>query len=184
MNMVDLSSVEAAYEQRRYETARRLAQTLLQSGSDSDELRVLLHQSLRALGEIPEATHVLRDSPRLLRTSRAWTLLGRSSYLLTTNNSYRTSEEEAQGYTLEQYTAKYQARADQEFGKARELLANDEDRMFLAKLLRWSGRGSLAAEVWQEPQVVREKPPPEGVGSVRRAWPAVSQDSAMRSSPP
>lgn len=129
----------------KFETARRLGAAHLAVAVDNDEIRLLMHESLRRLGDISRAGVLLRDSPTLLRTSRTWALLAEDHYLLTVNNSFRTSAEGAAGLTLEEYQQKHEALADQYFAKAEDHAHSADDRDFLAARLRRSGRSDAAA---------------------------------------
>ena len=162
-----VETVRHALDGRRYETARRLALALQAAGDDTDEVRLLLHEALRRLGDISAARRVLTDAASLLETCRGRALLAEDSFLLTRNNSYRTSEEKARGLTLEEYEQKHDALADEGFAAAEALVKNDADRAWLAGVLHRCKRDA-AAEAMLPPVETPAKKPTVQRGPVGR----------------
>ena len=168
-------AIAASLAQRRYETARRLAvRALDEADGDDDAVRLLLHDALQHLGDIPAARRAILGSATLPDTCRGQTRLAEDCYRLTVNNAYRTSAEQRQGLTLEQYIDKYDALATEGFAAATALVRDDDDRHELAAALRRCKRRDAADAICPPPEAMPPEARPPG------AWPGSGAEAELR----
>ena len=141
--------IRKALDGQRFETARRLAQAALDARPDpgiAKALRLVLHEALRALGDITDARAVLEalapgDEEDRLRVAL---LLGEDYHRLSAYDFYRISEEKERGLTGDEYAGKYSALAEREFRKAILLADTQPRRKWVVQVLRACDRGDLA----------------------------------------
>lgn len=118
--------------------------------AESNDVRLLLHEALRALGDIPAAKAALDalaprdDDERLLVVL----LLGEDFHRLAAYDFYRASAEKARGLTGDEYAELYEGHADRAFAEALELAGDDPTRMSkVAESMRRCNRAGAAVAV-------------------------------------
>lgn len=146
---IDQVTVRDALEGQRFETARRMALTALDAlpkDEPDQDLRLLLHDALCALGDIGAAREVLaefrsrNDDERL----RLALLLAEDFHRLSAYDFYRSSPEKAQGLTGDEYADKYESLADCEFASALVLADTPSRVERVAEALRRANRRAKA----------------------------------------
>ncbi|MEI8196656.1 MAG: carboxypeptidase-like regulatory domain-containing protein, partial [Phycisphaerae bacterium] len=147
-----VASIRRTLAERRYETARRQAEAALASaGQDRQrELLWLLFEARQHLGEMPAALAVLERlaSPQTLQTHeeklRITLRKAQTYHKLAHYDFFRTSAENAAGYTGEEYELKYQQLATAAFADAQAAAGSAAERAQVAAVLRECRRQAQA----------------------------------------
>lgn len=163
VNTVTGAEVQAVFAAQRWETARRLClQALAAAGAAPPELTLLLHDTLRQLGDPREAARVLAaampadDTARLVFVLR----LADDCRRLSNYDFFRGSEYEKRGLTGDEYADLMLADMRRHLDTARPLAVTPEQKQLLGEGLRACGLTAEAAALVPTPApvVTRSEP--------------------------
>ena len=169
------STGKQALEHKRYETARRIALSLLETpqGDRYAQLQ-LLHEACRNLGDPAAARAALEqiqpaDDGQRLEVSL---LLAEDYYILATVGAhYRVSAEAAVGLTIDEYQLKMTNLMADLFERCLPLAKTDAQRREVAAVLSRCGRQEQAAKLTGAQAQAVPSSPPE---TIRGAWGSVA----------
>ncbi len=148
MTEASLPEAKQALEHKRYETARRLALSLLQTNpGDRYASLHLLHEAFRRLGDPAAARGAIEQIQPAddLRRLEVLLLLVEDYYLLAVDSQYRLSEEAKAGLTLDEYQQKMASLMSGLVERCLPLARTAQQRREVAAVLRRCGRQEQAA---------------------------------------
>ena len=164
-----ITQIEEALAQQRYESARRLAVAALADLPPSEtavagRILRLHHAALRMLAEFPAARASLDAVVAQSEDDRRELLLLQAEdlHILSTETHYRDSDEARLGLTNEQYIAKYTKVADDKFREAASLAETADQHERVAAMLYRTKRAWLAAELGLPEPIGAEQAPKPG----------------------
>ena len=166
-----LDHIRHVLQERKLETARRLCLQELASATPATRpaLTALLHDALRAEGDLREAIHQVEAVPATSDADRlaAALLLAEDYHRLSEYDFYRGSDYEKRGLTGEQYADLMQADATRYFAAATALATTPELRERVATCLRHCGRKTEADQLAPQAPAIAAESAPVATGSVR-----------------
>jgi hypothetical protein len=155
--MIFPPDLAAALAARRYETARRIGLEIIRHQEIPDPQTILLlHDVYVALADFHAARNLLIEHQLVFAEDRfSITLkLAGDLQILASETHYRLSDEAKQGFSIDEYTQKYQAQASEKFREAESLAITDEQKAAMdAANVRFNRKiiDSLPAEKSQPP---------------------------------
>jgi hypothetical protein len=150
-------TIQKALDEQRWETARRLALSNLQNEPARNDLRLLLHEAYRRLGDYTAARECLEGMPATgddQKRSSSGSLAARASHMPATGNDqrlqvtlllaedyallaneghYRSSAEAKAGLCIDEYLDKYRGLSAQRLDQAESLTATPAQQQALAE---------------------------------------------------
>lgn len=145
--------VERAVEERRWETARRICLGALSAQPGNPQLLTLLHSAYRLLGDQQGCRWALDQIRPQTPADELSLLLLRAvdEYRESDHGFYRTSAEQAAGYTYEEYQAKKLAESRRLLDEAERRASTAEERRQVAAALRECGYIEEADALYRPP---------------------------------